>query len=90
MASKVIGDVVSVFGIFLMVVGFGIIPFEIGFLKGVSGNIVAYGGVGLIIVGVVMSLNKEGRSRGKRGGKNEVPIYEGVGKKRRVVGYRAD
>jgi len=40
-------------------------------------------GIILVVLGVVMSLNKP-----KLKQEEEVPIFEGEGKKRRIVGYR--
>ncbi len=88
--KKVVGYGVSIVGILIMALGFGMIPFKIAFLEGVAGNYVSGAGVVLVVVGVVMSLEK-GKGKGVRNkGEDEVPIYEGVGKKRRVVGWRKD
>jgi hypothetical protein len=49
----------------------------------------AYIGNRRIVVGVAISLMD--RAGGKiKHSKEEVPIYEGVGKDRRIVGYRKD
>ena len=87
-----IGYAISVVGIAVMVLGFGMIDIKLKFLEGVAGNYIASVGVVMIVVGVVISLMSEkGKGRGKvKGGEEEVPIYEGVGKKRKVVGYRKD
>ncbi|MBU3923325.1 MAG: hypothetical protein KJ592_00240 [Nanoarchaeota archaeon] len=89
--KKELGYVVSVVGIVLMALGFGIFDLGFEFLNGVSGNYVAGAGIVLIVVGVMVSL-KSGGSSGRKvdDGKSEVPIYEGTGKNRRVVGYRKD
>jgi hypothetical protein len=88
--KKVVGYVVSILGISVMALGFGMVPIEIKVLNGVTGNVVASVGVGLVLIGVFLSRNKnEGEEKKKvKSGENEIPIYEGVGKKRRVVGYR--
>lgn len=86
--KKVVGYSVSGAGILIMALGFGMLPVKVKILESVAGNIVAGAGIGLVVVGVLLSMNKgEGKKKGK-GGHDEVPIYEGVGKKRRVVGYR--
>lgn len=87
--KKVIGYVVAVVGLVVMTLGFNIIDFELEFLKGITGNYIAGVGVVLIVVGVVLSLRDSGSGRAKQA-KEEVPIYEGVGKKRKIVGYRKD
>lgn len=90
--KRVIGYAVSVAGIVVMVLGFGMIDIKLKFLEGVAGNYITGAGIVMIVVGVVISLMADkGKGRGKvKGGEEEVPIYEGVGKKRKIVGYRKD
>ncbi len=90
--KKVVGYIVSVVGIAVMALGFGMIDLKLKFLESDMGNYIAGVGIVAIVVGVAISLmsEKEG-SRGKvKGGEEEVPIYEGIGKKRKIVGYRKD
>lgn len=86
MKKKVVGYVISVFGIFVMAVGFKMINFGWEFLNSVNLNYIAGAGLVLVGVGVFVSLMDKGGS--KKGGDDEIPIYEGVGKNRRIVGYR--
>jgi len=90
--KKMVGYGVSIAGIVVMAIGFGMVPLKLALLEGVAGNYIAGAGVVLVVVGVVLAMEKkDGKKKGKvKGGEDEVPIYEGVGKKRRVVGYRAD
>jgi len=89
--KKVVGYVVSVVGLVLMALGFDMFKTGFAILDGVSSNVIVGVGVGAIIVGVVISLRAEGSGSGKaRQAKEEVPIYEGTGKKRKIVGYRKD
>lgn len=87
--KKEVGYVVAILGIAVMAVGFGMIPIELAFLDLVDSNYVAGAGGILVVVGVFLSMNKGG-GRKHKSGESEVPIYEGTGKKRRVVGYRRD
>ncbi len=87
--KKVVGYVVSVAGLVVMALGFNIINFKIALLDGISANIIAGVGIAMIVVGVVLSLKSSGGRKSKQA-KEEVPIYEGVGKKRKIVGYRKD
>lgn len=82
---RVIGYVVAVVGIVVMALSFGFFG-EVD-LFGFDSLYVSGAGIVLVVVGVVMAL--KGGVRGKQKGE-EVPIYEGVGKKRRIVGYRRD
>ncbi len=87
--NKGVGYLISGVGIIVMAVGFGMIPLEVSFLEGVGGNVIGGAGVVLVVVGVLLSMNKgEGKKKGS--GEDEVPIYEGVGKKRKIVGYRKE
>lgn len=89
MVKKMVGYVVSIVGIGIMAVGLKVIPLNLKILEGVASNYVVGAGIGLIVLGVVLALNKKGRKVSKiKGGEDEIPIYEGVGKTRRVVGYR--
>jgi hypothetical protein len=87
--KRVIGYVVSIVGIVFMAVGFGVFNLGLDFLEGVTGTYVAGFGILLIVVGVIMSM-KGGSRRRIDSGKTEVPIYEGTGKNRKIVGYRKD
>jgi len=84
--NKVIGYIVAVVGIVVIVLGSGFFG-EID-LFGVGSLYVSGAGVLLVVVGVVISFTGS-KGIGKQKGE-EVPIYEGVGKKRRIVGYRRD
>ena len=80
---RVIGYIVAVVGLVVIVLGSGFFG-EINFL-GVDSLYVSGFGVLLVVVGAFLSMR--GGSRGKKQSE-EIPIYEGVGKKRRIVGYR--
>jgi len=89
--KKVVGYGVAVVGIVIMVFGFNIIPLKVAFLEGVAGNYISGVGVAIVIVGVVLAMKGTGGGRRKGSkGEDEVPIYEGTGKKRKIVGYRKD
>jgi len=85
--KRVVGYVVAVAGLVVMVLSFGIFG-EVDLFGIDSGSVYVSGaGIVLVVVGVVFSMM--GGSRVKKRSE-EVPIYEGVGKKRRIVGYRRD
>ena len=88
MIKRVTGYIVSVVGIGVMAVGFNIIPLKWEILNIIPAQYVGGAGMGLVGIGVLMALMDGGR-KGKKG-ESEVPIYEGVGRSRRVVGYRRD
>lgn len=82
--NKVIGYVVAIVGLVVIALGAGFFG-EVD-LFGLDFFYVSVAGVVLVVVGIAISLMGN-KSKGKQE-KEEVPIYEGVGKKRRVVGYR--
>ena len=84
--KKVVGYVLAVAGLVVMVFGFGSFDIKIGFLEGVASSYVAGVGVVMVIAGVVITM----MNRGARQKVSEVPIYEGKGKARKVVGYQRD
>lgn len=62
-------------------------------IANIDKNFILIPGLVLIVLGVVIMIIT-GDSRGDRKGikqsENEVPIYQGEGKKRRIVGYKAE
>lgn len=46
------------------------------------------GGVGLILIGIIMLMNPSSKKGKINQAAEEVPIYEGEGKHRKIVGYR--
>lgn len=84
--NKVVGYVLAVVGLVVIAVGSGFFG-EVDLL-GFDSLYVSITGVGLVVVGVVFSM-MGGSGRVKKQSE-EIPIYEGVGKKRKIVGYRKD
>ncbi len=82
--NKVVGYVLAVVGLVVIALGSGFFG-EVN-LYGIDSLYVSVAGVGLVVVGVIVSL-KGGSGRVKKQSE-EIPIYEGVGKKRKIVGYR--
>lgn len=85
--NKGVGYGVAVLGILVMAVSFQIINLEIAVLDGISRLYISGAGVILVAIGVALALKGTGRSRGEDN-YEEVPIYEGKGKNRRIVGYQ--
>ncbi len=51
---------------------------------------VIIGGVGLILIGIIMLMNSSSKRGKVSQAEEEVPIYEGEGKNRKIVGYRKE
>ena len=62
---------------------------KLKFLESVAKNYIAGIGLVMIIVGVIISLKTDSGKKNKQV-VEEVPIYEGVGKKRKIVGDRKE
>lgn len=84
--KKVVGYVVAISGLVIMALGFGTFKINVGIFNDVSASILTGLGVVLIIVGVVISLVFDKRKN--KQAKEEVPIFEGKGKDRKIVGYQ--
>jgi hypothetical protein len=88
--KAVIGYVLAGVGILGLAINSTIGREMVGVLDGVGSGAILLPALVLLVAGlVIMILN------GKKGGRirqitGEVPIYQGEGKKRRIVGYRAD
>ena len=87
---KETGYVISVLGIVIMAIGFNMIPLGWEILNLVDSNYVAGVGILLIVLGVFVSMKGQKGRGAPKSGEDEVPIFEGVGRSRRVVGYRKD
>ena len=81
--NKLISYVIAILGLIVIVLSFNLSVGEL--IKGIGLKVtyLMILGIVLVILGVVLSLNKK-----QAGQEAEVPIYEGEGKKRKIVGYR--
>jgi len=91
MVNKLIGYLIALVGL----LGLGIssfpdiqkmIPFTLPAV--LTGKYVIIGSLILVGIGVVLSLSKSSGSRHVKQASEEVPIYEGEGKKKKIVGYQ--
>ena len=88
--KKMVGYGIAVGGIVIMLVGFGTLSLSSSIFDIFDQKYIIAAGIGAIIIGVALSLDsskKKGRKK-KNTGEDEIPIYEGTGKNRKVVGYR--
>jgi sulfite exporter TauE/SafE len=89
--NKVVGYVFAVVGLVVMVIGYGIINLNVKFLEGVKSSYVTIFSLILIAVGVAIVMMDNGlgkKNKKEKQSEDEVPIYQGSGKNRKIVGYR--
>jgi len=88
-SNKLIGYIVSASGLLVIVLSFFRNSFA--FLPAsISKNDLIVAGIILIIIGVVLSFNKSKSSSKIKQASEEVPIYEGEGKHRKIVAYKKE
>jgi len=90
--KNVVGYAISIGGIVVMALGFGMFSLSWPILETISPKYIVVTGIIGIIVGVFLALNSSKKSGKKKNpsGEDEIPIYRGTGKNRKVVGYRKD
>lgn len=87
MASKLIGlGMIIVGGAGVLLSYKGVQDFLKVSLSSSLANYLLIGGAVVLVLGAVIAFGRTGMGGGKQ--QEEVPIYEGEGKKRRIVGYR--
>jgi len=82
--SKILGYIIALIGLVVLVLSF--ITSNIPLISAIPKMYIMFAGIILIIVGIALSMGKSS-SRVKQS-EEEVPIYEGAGKNRKIVGYR--
>jgi len=85
--KREIGYIISIAGLVVMALSFGLFQLDWAILDTIDPLIITGIGIAGIIAGVVISLTDKGIKRGKQV-HEEVPIYEGTGKNRKIVGYQ--
>jgi len=88
--KAVIGYLLSGIGLVGLALNSGAARENISLLEGVGSEYVLLPAVVCLVIGLfVMVMNSKGGKKIKHIGE-EVPIYSGEGKKRKIVGYRVD
>lgn len=81
--KKLVGYAIAVAG--LAVIAVAVSPIQLPLLKQFSSSVLNVIGGAAVVVGVILA--KRGHSKHQQVSE-EVPIYEGEGKDRKIVGYR--
>jgi len=88
--TKILGYVIAILGLAVIALSNSIVklPFLNSSAKGLL--YVAMTGVVLIAVGIALALTGSSSSSSIKQAAEEVPIYEGEGKKRKIVAYKKE
>ena len=88
--TKLIGYVISLIGILLIVISLisSKIPVLSTLLSKIPQQYLLVAAAAVVIVGVAISLLGSKKSRKVTQSEEEVPIYEGEGKRKRIIGYK--
>jgi hypothetical protein len=86
--NKIIGYALSGIGIVVLAVSSPNVSSKLGFLAKLPEKSLLLVGAGLVVVGVIVLMLKEKTSSKVKHAQAEVPIYEGTGKNRKIVGYQ--
>lgn len=87
--KKVIGYILCILGLVILIISAGIIDVNLEFLDSTNPYYIMGIGIGLVILGSILVMLKQNKKKTKEEqSEEEVPIYEGTGKKRKIVGYR--
>jgi len=87
--KAVIGYLLAAIGLLGLAVNSTIGREELKFLDGISSEYILVPAAVLIVLGLVIMTKNSGGKKVKHI-TDEVPIYQGTGKKRKIVGYRVD
>ena len=79
--GKLLGYIVALIGLIVIAVSFFTAKIKLPFTLP-NPSMLIIGGIVIIVVGIILALGKSERQL------EEVPIYEGEGKKRKIVGYK--
>lgn len=79
--GKLLGYIVALIGLVVIALSFFSSKINLPF-KLPNPSMLIIGGIVIIVVGIILALGKSERQL------EEVPIYEGKGKQRKVVGYQ--
>ena len=85
---KIIGYILSGLGLVTLALSSPNVYTKVGFLANLPEKSVLLVGAVLVIAGVVVLMLKNSPSSKVKQEATEVPIYEGKGKKRKIVGYQ--
>lgn len=85
--NKAVGYLLAIAGLVFIILSFTKFTLPLGFLPDLSTKGMILMGIAFVTAGV-LAIKMFGDKSGNASQQSEVPIYEGDGKKRKVVGYK--
>ena len=86
--KTIIGYILSAAGLALILTSTKIFSLISPLIPGIKLPFIIMGGAGLILIGIIILMNPSEKRSSVSQSSEEVPIYVGEGKHRRIVGYR--
>jgi len=91
MGNKILGYILGIIGLLVMGLSYARETILKFLPPSIDKNDVFFTGIVIVVIGVVLLYNKNKRSGGKiNQSHEEVPIYEGEGKNRKIVAYKKE
>jgi len=87
MANKIISYIIAVIGLAIIVLSLNLTRINLSIPPQIKPAYIMIVGIVVFILGIVLSLNESKGGKIKQA-EEEVPIYHGEGKLRKIVGYR--
>jgi hypothetical protein len=85
---QILGYSISILGIASIVLSSGKFHDKIPLVNTIATKYLVIAGLLLVVVGIFLIMQKDSSSSKINQEKEEVPIYAGVGKNRKIVGYQ--
>lgn len=86
--NKILSYIIAVVGLAVTVLSLNLNRIKLNLPVAVKPQYIMVVGIVIFILGIVLSLNESKASGKIRQAEEEVPIYHGEGKHRKIVGYR--
>jgi hypothetical protein len=86
--AKLMGYIIALAGLVVLALSF--VSQSIPLISAIPQMYVMFAGIIVIIVGIALSMMGDSSSSNVKQSSEEVPIYEGTGKKRKIVGYKRE
>lgn len=87
---KILGYLIALLGLGIVILSFNIKRLNIALPTSLKTSYIMIAGLAIVIIGVAFTLKKKSSNSKITQATEEVPIYEGEGKQRKIVGYKKE